>query len=152
MIWYAGYFCQDRRVLQSISVTSLPTKTNYNYGDALSTSGMVVTASYSNGRTKVVSGWKCSPTTLNGYGNQTITVTYVDGKVTATTTFTVEVAYLGYLTVPTVSGSYTYSGAAQSGLYFRLQFVYHDAEWYNKCNKCRNILREIYTENGICME
>ncbi len=74
--------------LTSISVKSNPTKTNYYVGDSLSTSGLTLTAKYSDNSTKTISsGFTCTPTTLNATGNQTITVSY-GGK---STTFTVYV-------------------------------------------------------------
>ena len=52
---------------------------------------MEVTATYSDNSTKTVTGWTCSPTKLNTKGTQTITVTYIEGGVTKTTTFDVTV-------------------------------------------------------------
>lgn len=73
--------------LSSITVTK-PTKTKYNIGDTLDTTGMVVTGTYSDGTTKDVT----SLAAVTGFdsttvGQKTITVT-VDGK-TATFTITV---------------------------------------------------------------
>lgn len=74
--------------LLSISVSSLPVKTTYNMGETLNTSGLVLTAYYSDGSSNsVTSGFLCSPTKLTTAGQQTITVTY-QGK---TTTFKVTV-------------------------------------------------------------
>ena len=74
--------------LERIAVKSLPGKTDYYVGDSLDHSGLTLTATYNNGSTEtVVSGFTCSPTTLNTAGTQTITVSY-NGK---TTTFQVNV-------------------------------------------------------------
>ena len=79
---------KGKNEIKKISVNSLPTKTSYTVGDNLSTAGLSLTATYSDGSTQVVgSGFTCSPTTLNNTGTQTITVTY-SGK---TTTFNVTV-------------------------------------------------------------
>ena len=77
--------------LKSIAVTKDPTKTKYYVGDTLDTTGMVVTATYSDGSSKTATGWTCSPTKLNTKGTQTITVTYIEGGVSKTTTFDVTV-------------------------------------------------------------
>jgi hypothetical protein len=74
--------------LSSVSVAAPPTKTDYTVGDALVTSGLALTAKYTDGSTKTVtSGFTCSPTQLTSPGTQTVTVTY-EGK---TATFTVTV-------------------------------------------------------------
>ncbi len=60
-----------------LSVKKLPTKTNYYTGDKLDSSGLVLNATYNNGKTETItSGFTCSPTSLNTAGTQTITVTY----------------------------------------------------------------------------
>jgi hypothetical protein len=66
--------------LVSIAVTTPPTKTQYNMGEDLDLTGMVVTASYSDGSTAAVTSYT---TDTSGYdkttaGNHTITVTYND--------------------------------------------------------------------------
>ena len=74
--------------LSSISVKSKPNKTSYFVGDKLSTSGLTLTAKYSDGTTKTISsGFTCSPTTLSSSGTKSVTVTY-EGK---TTSFNVSV-------------------------------------------------------------
>ena len=76
-----------KKNLTGISVTSQPSKTTYLEGENLSTSGLVITASYDDGSTANVTG-SCS---FSGYdstpGVKTVTVTY-SGKQTA---FTVSV-------------------------------------------------------------
>ena len=47
--------------LTSIEVTSNPSTMTYEYGDTLQTTGMVVTAHYSDRATSAVSGYQCSP-------------------------------------------------------------------------------------------
>lgn len=85
--------------LESIDVTTLPSKTTYQVGDTLDTTGIVVTATYSDESTvDVTSSCSYSPTTLSTAGNQTITVTYENES----TTFNVTVNNPG---VPLVSVS-----------------------------------------------
>jgi cytochrome c-type biogenesis protein CcmE len=73
--------------LQSIELTSGPTKFVYAQGEALDISGLVITGTYSNGgqKTETVSLSDISGYNPNTVGTQTLTVT-VDGK---TATFTV---------------------------------------------------------------
>ena len=77
--------------LASITVTP-PTKTEYNVGDSIDTTGMVVTAVYTDETTKDVT----SAVTLSGFdssaaGTCTVTVSYTEEDVTKTATFTVTI-------------------------------------------------------------
>lgn len=101
--------------LTDISVTTDPNKTVYEYGESFSTAGMVVTAEYSDGYTETVTDYTYSPTgAFSALGEQTITLTYTDGKETVTTTLAVTVERQTISTVPTLSGTLTYTGSAQS--------------------------------------
>ena len=100
--------------LESISVTTKPNVTTYEYQENLNTAGMVVTAAYSDGSTAAVSGWSCSPTALNTVGTQAITVTYTEREYTRTTTFNVTVERQTISAVPSQSGTLTYTGSALS--------------------------------------
>lgn len=100
--------------LESIAVTTQPSKTVYEYGDSFASAGMVVRASYSDGATANVTGFSCSPLTLSTVGTQTVTVSYTERSVTKTTTLSVTVERKSLSTVPSQSGSLTYSGSAQS--------------------------------------
>jgi len=75
------------KTLTGITVTTFPAKTEYNIGENLDTTGMVVTAAYSDGSTAAVTGYTTSGYDKTRTGNQTITVTY-SGK---TAEFTVNV-------------------------------------------------------------
>lgn len=77
--------------LISITVTP-PIKTTYNVGDELDTTGMVVTANFSDSSTKDVT----SDATLSGFdssakGNVTVTVSYTEKEITKTDTFNVTI-------------------------------------------------------------
>jgi ketosteroid isomerase-like protein len=75
------------KTLVSINVTTPPTKTDYNIGDTLDTTGMVVTATYSDESTAAVTGYTTSGFSSTTAGQKTVTVTY-EGK---TANFTVTV-------------------------------------------------------------
>ena len=81
--------------LASISITTKPTKREYATGEKLDVTGMVVTATYENGDTKVVnSSLTYSPaanSTLQTPGNNTITVSYKEKNITKTDTYSVYV-------------------------------------------------------------
>ena len=75
-------------LLDSISVTKLPTKTEYYIGGTLDTTGLEITATYTDGSTKIVdNGFVISGFASSVAGKNTITVAY-DGK---TATFDVEI-------------------------------------------------------------
>lgn len=99
--------------LTALAVTANPTKTTYEYGDTLATTGMVITASYSDSKTAAVSGYSCSPTTFSTVGNQVVTVSYTENGVTQTATFNVTVNRKS-VTKPTWKNNLTYNGNAQS--------------------------------------
>ena len=100
--------------LESIAITTQPTKTTYEYGDNFQSAGMVVKATYSDGATASVTGYSCSPTTLNTVGTQTITVSYTENGVTKTATTSVTVNRKTISAVPSQSGTLTYTGSSQS--------------------------------------
>lgn len=80
--------------LSSIAVTTDPDKMTYNQGEALSLTGMVVTATYSDGSTNDVTGYTTTPaanTTLDTAGTVPVTVTYTEDTIEKTTTFDVTV-------------------------------------------------------------
>lgn len=77
--------------LSSLTVTP-PTKTTYNIGDELDTTGMVVIANFSDSSTKDVT----SDATLSGFdssaeGKVTVTVSYTEKEITKTGTFDVTI-------------------------------------------------------------
>lgn len=100
--------------LESISITTKPTKTTYEYGDSFQSAGMVVKATYSDGATANVTGYSCSPTLLSTVGTQTITVSYTENGVTKTATTSVTVNRKMISAVPSQSGTLTYTGSSQS--------------------------------------
>lgn len=74
--------------LSSISVATYPNKTSYSIGEALDTTGLTLTATYSNGQKKTVTeDYSVSGFDSSTAGTKTLTVSF-DGK---TTTFTVTV-------------------------------------------------------------
>lgn len=89
---YSKSFSIVLPTLESIEITSEPTKTTYQVDDEFDPTGMVVTASYRDGTSKAVNGW-----TTTGFDSSVanpalpITVSYTEGSVTKTATFNVEI-------------------------------------------------------------
>ena len=70
-------------ILSSIFVKDSPTKTSYQIGEMLNTSGLKLNAKYSDGSTKTISsGFTCIPTSWTSGGTKTIIVSY-GGKTTS---------------------------------------------------------------------
>ena len=78
------------KTLENITIAG-PTKTTYEYGEELNTAGLVVTAHYSDNTTATVTNVTVTGYNRNQSGQQTITVSYTEGGVTKTATFTVTV-------------------------------------------------------------
>jgi hypothetical protein len=116
------------KTLESIDVTKLPNKTRYNLGDtALDTTGMVVTAKYTDGSTEAVTGYTVgNEFDASTTGIKVITVTY-QGK---TTTFSVNVINPELQTVATPTADPA-GGMVASGTIVTLSCATDDAEiWY----------------------
>ena len=105
------------KTLESISITTPPTKTAYTVGETFDPAGMVVTATYSDGSTAEVSGYTTSPTGLLTRSDTSITVSYTEGNETKTTTQNISVmgktvtADMFDFNAPTL----TYTGSDQIG-------------------------------------
>ena len=97
--------------LDSIDITTAPTKTSYYVGETFDPTGMVVTATYTSGSTSTVSGYtySTSPLTLD---DKEIEISYTEGGITKTTTqeITVETApVLQSIAVTTAPTKTTYT-------------------------------------------
>ena len=71
-----------QKTLESISVTTQPTKTSYKAGETFDPAGMVVTATYSDDTTEAVTGYTVAPNGPLTTKDKTVTVTY-EGKTTS---------------------------------------------------------------------
>ena len=100
--------------LDSIAVTTPPTKTSYLSGEHFDPTGMVVTATYSNGAKLATTGYTVEPSGPLPGGITSVTIRYTEGGVTKTVTLTVTVERKNISAVPSQSGTLTYSGSAQS--------------------------------------
>lgn len=82
--------------LTGIAVTTAPTKTSYDDGDAFDSIGMAVSATYADGTTAAVCGWTVTNGASLSEGQTSVTVSYTEGGVTqtATTPITVTSAVL----------------------------------------------------------
>ena len=72
--------------LSSIAITTAPAKTTYTAGESFNKTGMVVTATYSNGSTATVTDYTVSPSAALTTSNTSVTISYTEGGVTKTAT------------------------------------------------------------------
>lgn len=100
--------------LQSIAVTTPPTKTSYLSGERFDPAGMVVTATYSNGAKLTATGYAVEPSGPLSDGMTSVTIRYTEGGRSVTTTQAVTVSRAVISTVPSQSGSLTYTGSSLS--------------------------------------
>ena len=103
--------------LASIEITTPPTKTAYKAGEQFSTAGMVVKATYSNGATLIATGVSVEPSGGLEAGRTSVTIRYTEGGVSCTATQAITVTKTN-VTVPSQSGSLTYSGSSQSPAWY----------------------------------
>ena len=82
----------DAPSLSSIAVTTAPSDTEYSAGEAFNSTGMVVTATYTDGTTKAVTGYTFAPTTALTTSDTAITITYTENGVTKTATQAITVS------------------------------------------------------------
>lgn len=98
--------------LTGISIGTPPSKTQYQVGEVFDPAGMVVLAAYSDGASAAVTGYTVPTSAFAAPGPQEVTVTYTENGVTAFASVAVTVARLVIETVPSQSGSLTYTGEA----------------------------------------
>lgn len=93
MAWYPVKFKTEAKIpaLTGIAITTQPTKTEYNVGENFDPAGMVVTASYDNGASRVVSSYTYSPKTFETAGTKTVTISYNESEIVETAALTVNV-------------------------------------------------------------
>lgn len=96
-IAYRSVLASGGMHIDSLTITSQPTKTSYLKGQTLDTTGLVVTASAQGMSGDVTQYCTITPTVLSTAGTQAITVSYGD----ATATFNVTVAQADTLTITT---------------------------------------------------
>lgn len=77
------------KTLSSISIDTLPTKTKYNIGENLDTTGMVVKAKYSDGTSAVITNYDVYGFDSSKSGTSTVRVSYSEGGYTKIAAFSV---------------------------------------------------------------
>ena len=83
-------------------------RTDYQVGDIFSYAGLVVTAYYSNGSSKVVSNYTVSTPNMSIVGSQSVTVTYSENNVTKSTSYLINISEVEVVTLSSISLSGTY--------------------------------------------
>lgn len=92
----------ETAVLETIVVRDLPDKTTYNEGEDFDPTGMVIRARYSDGSTKIVTGWTVIDGEDLSYGTTYVTVSYTEGEHTATARAHIKVEKVPVVTVVSI--------------------------------------------------
>ncbi len=110
--------------LESISINTLPGKTNYYVGDSLDTSGLSLKLKYNNGSEKTInSGFTVDVSKLNTSGQQVVTVTYSGKSATFTVNVKkVELESISINTMPKKTSYYVGDSLDTSGLSLKLKY------------------------------
>ena len=83
--------------LSGISISKLPNKLSYLIGEQLDLTGIVVSASYSDGSSKDVSSLVTGSADLSSAGAKTVTVTFSENGVSSSTSFAITVVNPTYV-------------------------------------------------------
>ena len=82
---------QEERKLERIEITSQPNKTTYTEGEKFDSTGMIITAIYSDGTREIITNYSCFPVTELKQNNNEITVSYTYNGKTVTAKYPIEV-------------------------------------------------------------
>lgn len=78
--------------LSSIAVSSTTHPTEFYVDDAFSSTGLIVTASYENGKSRVVTPTSITPPDMSSTGTKPVTVSYTENAVTKETTYNITIS------------------------------------------------------------
>ena len=87
---YKDNYTNVKKQLQSITISTKPSKTTYSVNDAIVTSGMKIVATYTDGSKTEVSGWKINGSTIKA-GKYNVKVTYSEGGITKESSYEIQV-------------------------------------------------------------
>ncbi len=110
------------KALESIAVTTQPSKTEYHVGDTFSKDGMVVTATYKDKTSKAVTGYTVTPSGPLALTDKKVTVSYTENKVTKTADVSITVTE-----APAAAGKIkSIEAAAKTGTEVKLEYKLGD--------------------------
>lgn len=101
------------KVLTSIEVTTPPTKTLYDYLESFDPTGMVVTATFSDGSSEYVTGYSYTNAAFSTLGDQVVNLDYTYEGVTKSTHISVVVNAIE-MAIPVQKDILTYDGISKS--------------------------------------
>lgn len=105
--------------LVSIAITNPPDKTVYKLNEYFDRTGMIVTATFADGKSRIVSGYTVSPNGALGKTDTIITVSYTRKGITKTATQEITVVYLTSIVVshpPTYTEYYEGNSFNKAGM------------------------------------
>lgn len=81
----------EKVILESIEVTKQPTKTEYTEGESFDSTGLEITAQYSDGGSNVVNGWTVIDGDNLNTDKNTVTIQYIEDGITKECTVSITV-------------------------------------------------------------
>jgi hypothetical protein len=100
--------------LAGIEISTPPNTTTYLILETFDPTGMVVTATYTDGTTKPITGYTYSPDGELSTSDKVVTISYTENEITQTATQKITVNDYTSVELPTQSGTLTYTGNALS--------------------------------------
>ena len=129
---------REKPVLESIEITTPPTKINYIDGELFDNTGMVVTAKYSDGSSKIVTNYTYSPKTGLKTTDSTITITYTENNISKEATQNIKVTEKKDTTI--AGGKLPQTGKKKEVLFIILAVTGMGLAFYLKYRKMKDII------------
>ena len=95
--------------LSSIAITTAPTKTKYVVGETFDTTGMIVTATWNDNTTSIVTTYTYSPNTALSTSDSSVTISYTVSGITQTATQAITVVELSSIAITTAPTKVSYN-------------------------------------------
>ena len=132
--YYAISISEVTPTLVSISLSGTY-RTDYQVGDIFSYAGLVVTAYYSNGSSKVVTNYSVSTPNMSIVGTQSVTVTYSEKNVTKSTSYLINISEVEVVTLSSILLSGTYQTTFEYNEAFNYTGLVVTAKYSNGSSK-----------------
>lgn len=87
---YKDNYTNVKKQLQSITISTKPSKTTYNVNDMIDTSGLKIVATYTDGSKSDVQGWKIDGSTANA-GSVSVRISYTESGITKVASYVIQV-------------------------------------------------------------
>ena len=125
-------------ILESIDITTPPTKTNYIEGEVFDNAGMVITAKYSDGSSKVVKNYTYTPQVALKTTDSAITIVYTENNISKKVSQVIKVIEKDDTTI--AKGKLPQTGERMEIIFALIAVILIGVVIYSKYKKIRDIL------------